>query len=243
MHSPPFLPHLHQLKVSTTLVTAHAITLVAVTTGKRARCPLCQRWAKRVHSRYSRTIRDLPWAGRPVLIHLQVRRFFCDNRRCVRRIFAEQVPDLAPARGRFAHPLRRSLECIGLALGARAGARLATPLGMPVSPRTLLRTLHALPEMEVPTPRVLGLDDFSVRHLSFGTVLVDLETHRVIDLLPDRSVAVVSEWLERHPGVEIVARDRNGSYAEGVRRGAPDCAGWLSHPLAQRRHDHPTEAA
>jgi transposase len=135
------------------------------------------------------------------------------------------VPDVVAVRGRLALPFRRSVANIGLALGARAGARLATPLGLPVSPRTVLRVLHALPEPGVSTPRVLGLDDFSFRRrLSFGTVLVDLETRRVIDLLPDRSVAVVSDWLRQHPGVEIAARDRNGSYAEGVRQGAPDAA-------------------
>jgi transposase len=216
-----FLPHLRHIKVIDTLVADHAITLMAATTRKRAQCPLCRRWSKRAHSRYDRTIRDLPWAGRPVVIRLQVRRFFCDNPRCARRIFAERMPDLVAMRGRLTLPFRRSMVDIGLALGARAGARLATPLGLPVSPRTMLRVLHALPE-EAPTPRVLGLDDFSFRRrLSFGTVLVDLETRRVIDLLPDRSVAVVSDWLERHPGVEVVARDRNGSYAEGVRQGAP----------------------
>lgn len=218
-----FLPHLRHIKVTDTLVTDHALTLVAATTRKRAPCPLCRRWSKRTHSYYGRTIRDLPWAGRPVVLRLRVHRFFCDNPRCERRIFAERVPDLAAVCGRLALPFRRSVADIGLALGARAGARLAVPLGLPVSPRTVLRVLHALPAPEVPTPRVLGLDDFSFRRRrSFGTVLVDLETRRVVDLLPDRSIAVVSDWLRQHPGVEIAARDRNGSYAEGVRQGAPD---------------------
>lgn len=218
-----FLPHLRHIKVTQTIVTDQIITLVAVTARKRAQCPLCHRWAKQVHSRYGRTIRDLPWAGRPVVIRLQVRRFFCRNGCCVRRIFAERVPDLVDVRGRLAHPLRRALSQVGLALGARAGERLAAPLGMPTSPRTLLRTLHALPEPKVPTPRVLGLDDFSLRRgRVFGTILVDLETHRVVDLLPDRSVFVVSQWLREHSGVQIAARDRNGSYAEGIRQGAPD---------------------
>ena len=220
-----FLPHFRHIKVTDTTVTDHAITLAATTTRTRAPCPLCHRQSQRVHSRYERTIRDLPWARRPVVLRLRVRRFFCDNARCERRIFAERVPDVVAARGRLTLPFRRSVTAIGLALGARAGARLAAPLGLPVSPRTVLRALHALPEPEVPTPRVLGLDDFSFRRrLSFGTVLVDLETRRVVDLLPDRSVAVVSDWLRHHPGVEIAARDRNGSYAEGLRQGAPDAA-------------------
>jgi transposase len=103
-----FLPHLRHIIVQNTIVTDQTITLIAATTRKRAQFPLCRRWSKRVHSHYDRTIRDLPWAGRPVVIRLQVRRFFCGNPRCLRRIFTERVPDLAPVRGRLAHPLRRS---------------------------------------------------------------------------------------------------------------------------------------
>lgn len=201
MRTCSFLPHLRTIHVGTLLVTDQHITLVATTTRRRAQCPRCGRWSKRVHSHYERTIRDLPWAGRPVLIRLRVRRFFCAHPSCPRRIFAEQLPDLVAAHGRLAAPLRDALQRIGLALGARAGARLATPLGLPTSPRTVLRLLHALPEPEVPTPRVLGLDDFSrKRGQHFGTALVDLETRRLIDLLPERSVAVVAAWLRAHPG-------------------------------------------
>jgi transposase len=222
MRTYSFLPHLRSIHVETLLVTDQHLTLVVATAWKRAPCPLCRRWSKRVHSRYERIIRDLPWAGRPVIIRLRVRRFFCGNAHCSRRIFAERVPDLVVPHGRLATPLRTALQRIGLALGGRAGARLAGLLGLPVSSRTLVRLLQALPEPAVSTPRVLGLDDFSCkRGQHFGTALVDLETRCLIDLLPERSVAVVAAWLRAHPGVEIVARDRNGSYAEGVRQGAP----------------------
>jgi len=75
----------------------------------------------------------------------------------------------------------------------------------------------------VPSPRVLGIDDWAWRRgRRFGTILVDLERHRVVDLLPDRSAEAVADWLARHPGVEIVSRDRGGLYADGAARGAPE---------------------
>ncbi len=222
MHAATFLPHLQGLRVDGVTVAADRITIVATTIHKRARCPACRRQSGRVHSRYWRTVADQPWGGRPVTIRLHARRFRCTNRACARRIFVERLPNLAPVAARRTPPLRATLERIGFATGARPGAALAAALGMPLSARTLLRLLHAAPCSARPTPRVLGIDEWAWRRgQQFGTLLVDLERRLPVDLLPDRAADSVVAWLQAHPGVEVVARDRSSIYADGITRGAP----------------------
>jgi transposase len=201
---------------------ADFLTIAAHGTGPGNRCPDCG-WASRaVHSRYRRKLADLPSLGRRVGVSLRVRRFYCRNAKCARRTFAERLPGLVAPYARRTYRLATAQAQVGVALGGEAGSRLLQHLAMPVSPDTVLRLVHRLPLPAPDPPRVVGVDDWAIRkRCSYGTVVVDLERHRVLDLLPDRTAETLAEWLRDHPGIEAVARDRSTEYARGITLGAP----------------------
>ena len=142
---------------------------------------------------------------------------------CRRKVFTEPLPGTAVRYGRRSCRSSEALRWLTLALGGRAGARLGERLGLLASRSTLLRELHhRRPRPPVQAPRVLGIDDWAWRKgHRYGTILCDLETRRVVDLLPDRDANTVAAWLGRHPGTEIISRDRGGIYAEAARRAVP----------------------
>jgi transposase len=199
-----------------------AIVVRARTAGGMVACPGCGTASGRVHGYFERTVADVPADGRPVVLHVRVRRLRCPVLGCPVQTFREQVP------GVLDRYQRRTTRLAGQAgeavrrLAGRAGAGLLASLGVPVSRHTALRVLLKIPLPEVSVPRVPGIDDFALRRShKYATVLINAATGERVDVLPGRTADVVEAWLREHPGVQVVCRDGSGAYGEAVRRALP----------------------
>jgi len=198
------------------------VTVDVEVVSPSAACPRCGRGSEQVHSWYTRRVADLPCCGRTLAIVITARKFRCSNPACPRAIFCERLPDVAPAHARTTRPLTESHRAIGFAAGGEAGARLAERLAMPTSPDTLLRRVKAAPEEVAPPPRCVGVDDWAWKKgHRYGTILIDLERGRVLDILPGRDGEALKVWLRDHPGVEVITRDRWPAFAQAAAEAAP----------------------
>ena len=203
-------------------MTEDLLVVVATPTGWSASCPLCGSTSDRIHSRYRRTVADLSLGGRSLALRLVVRRFTCRNAGCRRAIFCERLPKLVDAYARSTTRLKSLHRVIGTAAGGEPGSRLAEELAIPVSGDTLIRRVKTTPAEPAPPVRCLGIDDFAFRRgHDYGTILIDLERGRVIDILKSRDCADVEAWLKAHPGIEVITRDRASAYANAASGGAP----------------------
>ena len=195
----------------------------AIGSVRRAACPSCSRRSSKLHGSYLRRLDDRPCFGQRVTLSVEVRRLKCGNPKCPQRTFTERLDALAASSQRRTLRLNESLRSLGYALGGSAAARLAAKLGMSISDDTVLRELRRA-GCPAPTtlPVVIGIDDWAIkRGHRYGTVIVDLETRRPIEVLGGREATIVAEWLGRHPSVEIVARDRAGAYSDAARTASP----------------------
>jgi transposase len=225
MSSSPFLPLPTGLEIISIETVEDLLKVQVASMKQRAYCPLCHCPTERQHSHYTRVVADLPCAGFRVQLILQVRKFFCEAVDCARKIFTERLPAFVEPWARVTVRLRQALEAVGTATCGEVGTRLAERLALPTSPTTLLRRIMAMPTDAVGSVKQLGVDDFALRRgRTYGTVLVDLMRHRVIDLLPDRKTETAKVWMQAHPEIDLVSRDRGGDYASAASQGAPQAA-------------------
>ena len=216
------LPKVPGLQLKNVAIDAKTVSLSIASTRLSASCPLCGHKTARLHSHYRRTVADLPWGGRSVRLSLLVRRFRCSAPECPRRIFAERLASVVEPYARKTTRLQEILRLVGFALGGEGGARLLWRLGMRASPSTLMRYVRGSPRVVHPPSEAVGIDDWAFRRgHQYGTIIVDLHRHEVIELLEDREATSVFAWLKRHPEIRVIARDRGGAYAEAAAKGAP----------------------
>ncbi|GAA4408025.1 hypothetical protein GCM10023187_29340 [Nibrella viscosa] len=198
------------------------IQIGLVATQTVGRCPDCQMPANKVHSFYQRTLTDLPICGKAVFLRLHLRKFFCHNTNCARKIFAQTAPAYFCPYARRLNRAEQPLQAIALQTGARPAARICALTGQPVSHSTLLRISHKTVVQTQHMPKRVGVDDFAFRKgRRYGTILIDLDRHQPIDVLPDREGKTLEDWLGLHPGIELVTRDRSSVYANAITKACP----------------------
>jgi transposase len=211
-----------ELAIVDIAIIDEVLTISAVSTQMSPCCPLCGTQASRVHSSYSRKITDVPCGGQRVRLLVQVRKFFCDGTPCARKIFVERLTPFVAPWARVTARLYQIVQAVGLATSGMLGARLAERLVIEVSWMTILRRIMAHPTTPVEQVSQIGVDDFSFRRgRKFGTIIVDLQTHQVLDVLADRTTDTSAAWMAAHPELDIVSRDRGGDYAAAARKAAP----------------------
>src|SRR5664279_1126375 len=201
---------------------ANVLWVTAHSTTKQGRCPVCAGNSSSIHSYHVRILKDLPVGESSVTLKLRTKRFRCRNPDCPQATFVETIPAVLVKHARRTPRLTTALWHIGQVTGGQGGSRLAHRLRMPVSRATVLRILRQKPTCEREPPIIIGIDDWAKRKgQRYGTIVVDLENHQVVDLLDDRESETLARWLRQYPALQVVARDRSMQYAQGITDGAP----------------------
>jgi transposase len=210
------------LGLETVEVENQRIIVHLYATSSTALCPRCGTPGSRVHSRYVRTIADVAFGGRSLVLKLRVRKWLCRETSCSQQIFAERFPELVQRYARMTDRLIKALQSIGVTTNGADAARIASSLSMPTTAKTIIRRVVQLPLPSEGEVAKVGIDEWAWKKgQRYGTILVDLEKRQIVQLLADRSVETSQAWLRKHPEIDLISRDRGKIFREAATNGAP----------------------
>lgn len=223
MFMPNFLPCTAELALDDVFYSENgSIVIAAHACAPMAICPSCSQPSKRMHSRYTRRIADLPIQGKPVQLNVDVGRFHCRTPSCSQRIFTERLPQTLLPHARETQRRAATVEALAFALGGKPTQRVAQAIGLPIDDASVIRRLRRARVNTPSSVTVVGIDDFAFKKGNrYGSILVDLQERRPLDLLPDRLANTVAAWMRQHPEIEVVSRDRSSPYRTAIDAGAP----------------------
>lgn len=206
-----------RLEIIKVLVEPDSVHLYVQCCNIHGICPYCGTVSHKVHSKYYRTIVDLPILGKTVILHMESRKFFCSNEECKKKTFAEQ-----PGNEVFRYR-RRTRRCEilvtrqGLYSSSNKAKTLLNTIGVPLCNTTVLRDIHRINIDEYRSVENIGVDDWAFRKgVTYGSIIINLDTGLVIDLLGDRNQDSFGAWLEKHQKISLVSRDRSTEYSAAI---------------------------
>ena len=209
-------------RCSRQIISSDGITLHLHGKRKTAQCPECFKRSDSVHSCRRRRIQHLPCSGQTLWLVFSVRHWYCRNPACSRKIFAESLAPFAGSHQQSSQALQNLQRQLGLIAGGEAGKRAATAAGLRCSADTLLRRVINTPETKQSGAPHVGIDEWAWhRGHCCGMLIVNLDTHRLLVLLPGRDQRTLATWFRKYPEIQVVSRDRSGVYATAAREGAP----------------------
>jgi|WetSurSiteA1Bulk_404760.scaffolds.fasta_scaffold09779_2 transposase len=209
-------------QITQTTIEQDNLIITARIIPRSVYCPECNCPSSRVHSYYTRNPHDLSFGFFRLRLNLTVRRMRCMNMQCKRKTFAERMPDFLPFHAQRTLRQTHLLQCLMFEMNGEAGSRICRLIKTCASPDTIIRIARRTTLPKYSIPRIIGIDDWAIRKgVKYGTLIVDLEQHRPIAVLPDRTMESIKSWLQEHPSIQMVCRDRYSEYIEGIRQGAP----------------------
>ncbi|MCL1689418.1 ISL3 family transposase [Elizabethkingia anophelis] len=185
-------------------------------------CPNCNIPSSKVHSYYTRKFKDLSIVGKETVIFLKTRKLYCLFQKCSIKVFTERFKEHFLSYKRYTARFEAICLKIILQSGARPSEKILRMMGISISDSSLLRLLSKMELPGISAPSVLGIDDWAYKKKHrYGTILVNLETRTVVDVLKDRESSTLEKWLKSYPEIKIISRDRYGKYINGTNKGAP----------------------